>query len=74
MSKEKLAALVDSVEELESLENENTNKQPERGGKQKLLQRLATRMHRPLGNQLLVVIFPQFFEVDQVLLPPQQTP
>ena len=72
MSKKTLAAMVDSVEEPEALENENIDKEPESGRKQKLLQRLATRMHRPLGHQILVVIFPQFLEVNQYLLHPQQ--
>ena len=65
------AKIVDSVEENEALENENINKEPE-SGITKLLQPLATRLRKPVGQPLLVVIFPQFLEVDPLSFHLQQ--
>ena len=65
--------MVDSVDEIELLKNENINKEPDRG-KAKASSTPATRLHRPARHQPLVVIFPQFLEVDSLLLHLQRLP
>ena len=61
-----LTKMVDSVSSAKS-----TSKSP-KVEKQKLLQPLATRLQRLVGPSLLVVIFPQFLEVDHLFLNLQQ--
>ena len=61
--------MVDSVEETEVLQNENTNKEPE-SGKAKASSTPGNPAAQAGGSSALVVIFPQFLEVDRLLFRP----
>ena len=61
--------MVDSVEETEGLENENTNKEPQSGKA-----RASSTPGNPADHPRLVVIFPHFSAVDHILLHLQRAP
>ena len=64
--------MVDSVEETETLENEDINNEPQ-SGKAKTSPTPGNPAARAGGSSYLVVFFPQFLEVDHLLLHLQQT-
>ena len=61
--------MVDSVEETEVLQNENTNKETE-SGKAKASSTPGNPAAQAGGSIGMVVIFPQFLEVDHHLFHP----
>ena len=51
--------MLDSVEKIEALENENTNKEPG-SDKAKTSSTPSNPLHSSLGHQLLAIFFPHF--------------
>ena len=65
--------MVDSVEKTEALENKNINKEHE-GGKAKASPTPGNPVAQAGGSSVFGGFFPQFLEVDHLLLCLQQTP